>query len=118
MYTTREGVTVGPVVFADDNLSPLSLTQEDQIDPLLAAYRRYTSVSGLNINVHKSTILCINCNPSLIQALQDKGFSTLNTIRHLGNKHSKYNRRNPFQNRSQSSEAKDHRYKATYGHSA
>jgi hypothetical protein len=35
MYTTQEGVTVGPVVFADDNLSPLSITHENQIDSLL-----------------------------------------------------------------------------------
>jgi hypothetical protein len=83
-HISQEGTTVDSVVFADDNLFPLSLTQADQIDPLLAAYHRYTGISGLNINVRKSTILCINCSPSLTQALQDKGFSTPTTIRHLG----------------------------------
>ncbi len=57
MYVTREGVRVGSIIFADDNLSPLSLTQAEQINPLLNLYDRYTGVSGLNINVRKSTIL-------------------------------------------------------------
>jgi hypothetical protein len=84
MYTTQEGITVGPVVFADDNLSPLSITHENQIDLLLDMYHRYTGVSGLNIIVRKSTILCINSTPALVRALQEKGFSAPNTMRHLG----------------------------------
>jgi hypothetical protein len=40
MYVTREGITVGPVIFADDNLSPLSLTNAEQINPILALYKR------------------------------------------------------------------------------
>ncbi len=84
MYVTREGVRVGSIIFADDNLSPLSLTQAEQINPLLDLYNRYTGVSGLNINVHKSTILCVNCSPELKLNLQNQGFSTPDTIRHLG----------------------------------
>jgi hypothetical protein len=84
VYVTREGVRVGSVIFADDNLSPLSLTQADQINPLLDLYNRYTGVSGLNINVRKSTILCVNCSPELKLNLQNQGFSTPDTVRHLG----------------------------------
>jgi hypothetical protein len=84
MYVTREGVRVGPVIFADDNLSPLSLTRADQITPILDLYNRYTGVSGLNINVRKSTILGVNCTQELLQDLQTQGFSTPPTIRHLG----------------------------------
>ncbi len=46
MYVTREGVRVGPIIFADDNLSPLSLTQAEQINPILDLYNRYTGVSN------------------------------------------------------------------------
>jgi hypothetical protein len=42
IYITREGIRVGPVIFADDNLSPLSLTHAEQINPLLNLYKRYT----------------------------------------------------------------------------
>ncbi len=84
MYVTREGVRVGPVILADDNLSPLSLTHAYQITPILDLYNRYTGVSGLNINVRKSTILGVNCTPELLQDLQTQGFSTPPTIRHLG----------------------------------
>jgi hypothetical protein len=57
MYVTREGITVGPIIFADDNLSPLSLTRSEEIDPILDLYHRYTGVCGLKINVKKSSIL-------------------------------------------------------------
>jgi hypothetical protein len=53
MYTTMEGVTVGPILFADDNLSPTKLQSIEQLEPLLELYNRYTGVSGLNINVRK-----------------------------------------------------------------
>ncbi len=84
MYVTREGITVGPVIFADDNRSPLSLTNALQINPILALYNRYKGISGLNINVRKSTILCVNCTPELTLDLQTKGFSIPGMIRHLG----------------------------------
>jgi hypothetical protein len=45
MYVTREGVRVRLIIFADDNLSPLSLTQAEQINPILDLYNRYTGVS-------------------------------------------------------------------------
>jgi hypothetical protein len=57
MYTIAEGVTVGPILFADDNLSPTKAQSIEQLEPLLALYDRYTGVSGLNINVNKSSAL-------------------------------------------------------------
>jgi hypothetical protein len=40
MYTTAERVTVGPILFADDNLSPTKLQAIEQLEPLLAIYDR------------------------------------------------------------------------------
>ncbi len=84
IYIPQEGITIGPILFVDDNLSPLSLTCADQVRPILALSDRYTVVRGLNINVWKSAILCINYSPELTHELQHKGFSTHSMIRHLG----------------------------------
>jgi hypothetical protein len=83
MYTTAEGVTVGSILFADDNLSPTKLQAIEQLEPLLEISDRYTGVSGLNINVKNSSALCIYSAPTLIQDLQHKGFSMPNNMRHL-----------------------------------
>ncbi len=74
---------VDRVLFADDNLSPLSLTRADQIDPVLALYERYTRVGELNINVQKSAILWVNCSSELTQELRDEGFRTPATVQHF-----------------------------------
>ncbi len=84
MYTTAEGFTVGSTLFADDNLSPTKLQAIEQLEPLLEISDHYTGVSGLNINVKKSSALGINSAPTLIQDLQHKGFSMPNNMRHLG----------------------------------
>jgi hypothetical protein len=70
MYCTAEGVSVGPILFAEDNLSPKTKLQEiEQLDPLLAVFDHYTGVSGLNINVKKSCALYINSSPELIYSM-------------------------------------------------
>jgi hypothetical protein len=84
MYTTLERIKVGSILFADDNLSPTKIERIDQLDPLLEIYDRYTEVSGLNINLRKSSVLCINTSPALIQDFQLRGFTTLDSMRHLG----------------------------------
>ncbi len=84
MYTTAEGVTVGPILFADDNLLLTKLQAIEQLEPLLAIYDRYTWVSGINIDVRKLSALCINSAPSLIQDLQHTGFTTPESMRHIG----------------------------------
>ena len=45
MYKTEENITVGPILFADDNIAPLKLENADDLDPILNVYNRYTGVS-------------------------------------------------------------------------
>ncbi len=84
MYTSEEGVTVGPVLYADDNLTPLSLDTADQLGSIRDLYESYTGVSGLNININTSMALCINTPPALSEQLQSMGMTTPDTIKHLG----------------------------------
>jgi hypothetical protein len=53
MYSTEGGLTIGPILFADDNLNPLSLPSPEDIRPLLQLYQEYQEVSGLNVNIQK-----------------------------------------------------------------
>jgi hypothetical protein len=46
MYTTKVGVLVGPMLYADDNLTPLALTDASQLCPILSLYREYKGVRG------------------------------------------------------------------------
>jgi hypothetical protein len=84
MYTTIKRIKVGSILFVDDNLSPTKIERIEQLDPLLAIYDRYTGVSGLNINLRKSSALCINTPLALIQDFQLRGFTTPDSMRHLG----------------------------------
>jgi hypothetical protein len=84
MYVSEEGVTVGPVLYADDNLTPLSLDTSDQLGSILDLYESYTGVSGLNININKSMASCVNTPIPLCEHLQRMGMSTSSTIKHLG----------------------------------
>jgi hypothetical protein len=38
MYITEEGITIGPILFADDNLSPTKAQRIEQLEPLLEIY--------------------------------------------------------------------------------
>jgi hypothetical protein len=84
MYKTRGDTTVGPILFADDNLNPLALRSADDIQPIIDLYNQYTTVSGLNINIRKTTALCINTPPEVIQGLNQKGIETPENCKHLG----------------------------------
>ncbi len=84
MYTTIGNTTVGPILFADDNLNPLALPNAAAIQPITAIYDQYTTVSGLNINIRKTTALCINTSPEIIQGLQELGINTPTECKHLG----------------------------------
>jgi hypothetical protein len=53
MYKTRGDTTV----------NPLALRSADDIQPIIDLYNQYTTVSGLNINIRKTTALCINTPP-------------------------------------------------------
>jgi hypothetical protein len=84
MYTAEDGITVGPVLYADDNLTPLSLNTAEQILPILNLYEKYTGVSGLNIKVRKSTALCINTSREIEEGLTQAGLAVSQTAKHLG----------------------------------
>jgi hypothetical protein len=73
MYKAEDKIVVGPILYADDNLTPLSLANAEQIQPILDLYDQYTGVSGLNINVNKSTALCINTDEALQEGLSQAG---------------------------------------------
>jgi hypothetical protein len=84
MYKTRGNTTVGPILFADDNLNPLAIRSANDIQPIIDLYNQYTMVSGLNINIRKTTALCINTPPEIIQGLNQKGIETPEVCKHLG----------------------------------
>ncbi len=47
MYSTEANTTIGPILFADDNLNPLSIESANDLPPLINLYNQYTTVSGL-----------------------------------------------------------------------
>ena len=84
MYTTEGGTKVGPILFADDNLNPLSIPNEEGLQEYLQTYESYRRVSGLNINIRKTEALCIN-TPQEIQDLMHRlGINTPPSLKHLG----------------------------------
>jgi hypothetical protein len=84
MYVAEDNVTVGPILYADDNLTPLSLQRAEQIHSILEVYDQYTGVSGLNVNVSKTTALCINTSGDVREGLEQAGLALTNTAKHLG----------------------------------
>jgi hypothetical protein len=84
MYTAEDNITVGPILYADDNLTPLAIQQADQIQSILQLYEQYTGVSGLNINESKTTALCINTSRDIQEGLEQAGLSLTNSAKHLG----------------------------------
>ncbi len=84
MYTAEDNVTVGPILYADDNLTPLAQQHVQQIQPILQLYEQYIGVSGLNINVRKSTALCINTDRDIQEGLERAGLTITNSAKHLG----------------------------------
>ncbi len=84
MYTAEDDVTVGPILYADDNLTPLAIQNADQIQSILQLYEQYTGVSGLNINVSKTTALCIYTGRDVQEGLAQAGLSLTTSAKHLG----------------------------------
>ncbi len=84
MYNTEGGINVGPILFADDNLNPLRLSNSEEVRPLLQLYSEYQQVSGLNFNIRKSQALCINTSPAVTAGLRELGIETPEHIKHLG----------------------------------
>jgi hypothetical protein len=84
MYMAEDGITVGPVLYANDNLTPLALDTAEQIQPILNLYEQYTGVSGLNINVRKSTALRISTSREIEEGLTQAGLAVSQTSKQLG----------------------------------
>jgi hypothetical protein len=84
MYVAEDNIMVGPILYADDNLTPLAIQQVDQIHSILQLYGQYTGVSGLNINVSKTTALCINTSRDIQEGLEQVGLALTNSAKHLG----------------------------------
>jgi hypothetical protein len=84
MYVAEDNITVGPILYADDNLTPLALQRADQIHSILQLYEQYTGVSGLNVNVSKTTALCINTSRDVQEGLEQAGLALTNSAKHLG----------------------------------
>ncbi len=84
MYSTEEGVVVGPLLYADDNLTPMALTEARQLQPVLSLYDEHTGVSGLNINIAKTTALCVNSSGQLCEGLRQMGMTTPDNAKRLG----------------------------------
>jgi hypothetical protein len=53
MYTTEGNTTIGPILFADDNLKPLAIERVEDLQPIINLYNQYSTVRGLNINIRK-----------------------------------------------------------------
>ena len=84
MYTTEGNTTIGPILFADDNLNPLAIERAEDLQPIMNLYNQYSTVSGLNINIRKTTALCINTPPRVTQGLNEMGIETPENCKHLG----------------------------------
>ena len=76
---------IGPVYFADDELT---LLKGDEIDLILSALQKiadYRRVSGLQLNLKKCEILTINCDENDIQRLLDAtSMKRVRQLKHLG----------------------------------
>jgi hypothetical protein len=84
IYCTEEGVIVGPLLYTNDNLTPLALESSDQLRPILSLYNEFTAVSGLNININKTMALCINTPAPLCEQLQLLRMRTPDNVKNLG----------------------------------
>ena len=74
----------GPLLFADDNLTPLFIHTIQKFTRFRSTYDQYHEVSGLNININKSMAICINTSERLIQQLNNEGIQTPDSMRYLG----------------------------------
>ncbi len=83
-YRTLEGREIGPIIYADDNINPLCLDNAEQIQEIIRIYDHYQAVSGLNVNISKTSILCINSPEEMKESLRNQGFQTPDEMKHLG----------------------------------
>jgi hypothetical protein len=83
-YEFREGVKAPPAFYADDNMSVLSITCEQQVVALLEVFRDFEKVTGLKINLGKSECLIVNTEQRIKEAIERSGIKVVETMRYLG----------------------------------
>lgn len=69
-YKIDDTLIFGPAFYADDNLNALDIQSEQNLYLLLTIYDDYKLTSGLNINIEKSKVICINTNPMITELLK------------------------------------------------
>ena len=86
MYKTLNGerAGIGTNLFADDNLAAMNMTTDNDFRQIMLTYDRFEMVSGLNVNLAKSQILCINTDPNLIIHLEQMGVKIVQKMKYLG----------------------------------
>jgi hypothetical protein len=84
-YTFRNGSRMPTTGFADDHLHALNASNARQILDILEVYNKYREVSGLTVSILKTSILCINTDPELMQEItRITGIQAVEGFRYLG----------------------------------
>jgi hypothetical protein len=84
-YTFRNGSKMPTTGFADDHLHALNARNARQIANILDVYNKYREVSGLTVSIAKTSILCINTDPELMQEItRMTGIQAVDGFRYLG----------------------------------
>jgi hypothetical protein len=65
-YTHSNGLKVPTTCYADDHLHPLRVENAQQVQEILTVYSNFQKVSGLKVNIAKTTILGINTPRQLL----------------------------------------------------
>jgi len=84
-YVFSNGLRAPSKGYADDHLHPLNVTNAGQVGAIIDVYKKFKEVSGLQISIEKTKILCINTDPALMQEISDlTGVGVVNKLRFLG----------------------------------
>jgi hypothetical protein len=83
MYTTEGNTTIGPILFADDNLNSLAIERVEDLLPIINLYNQYSTVSGLNINIRKTNSPLHQHPAPSHPCLNEMGIETPENCKHL-----------------------------------
>jgi hypothetical protein len=84
-YTHSNGLKVPTTGYADDHLHPLKVENAQQVQEILTVYSNFQKVSGLKVNIAKTTILGINTPRELLDDIAElTGITVVTEFRYLG----------------------------------
>jgi hypothetical protein len=84
-YTHSNGLKVPTTGYADDHLHPLKVENAQQVQEILTVYSNFQKVSGLKVNIAKTTILGINTPRELLDEIAElTGITIVIEFRYLG----------------------------------